>query len=41
MECELVLKFGAVNLLLKTNVGRDRKSDVVNLECFYCQREGG
>ena len=30
-----------MNLLLKTNVGRDRRPNVVILECFNCRSESG
>lgn len=30
-----------MSLMLKTNLGRDRRPDVVILECFNCRWEGG
>ena len=30
-----------MNLLLKTNVARDRRPNVVNLKCFICRWEDG
>ena len=37
----LLFNSDIVNLLLKTNVGRDRRTNVVILDCFNCWWEGG